>query len=261
MNYGLNISASGVMTSLYRQNVLSNNLANVGTPGFKPDLPYIKQREAVRREDGLMNLPSNRLLERLGAGALLGFNRTSSAQGDLEVTGNPLDAAIRGAGYFVVEASARDGEKRIRLSRDGRFTLNEEGTLVTAASGLAVLDESGRTITIDRSAGPVSIGGDGSISQGGRPLARIQVSRVRGEPLLRKIGNNLYEPTSAQVQAMEPASGVQVVGGSIERSAVDPVQAIMGITDAGNAVASNARMIQLQDDMIGRAINTFGRVA
>lgn len=261
MNYGVNISASGVMTSMYRQDVLSNNLANILTPGFKPDTPFVKQRDAARIEDGLMNMPSNRLLERLGAGTLLAPNRTSRAQGDLEVTGNPLDAAIRGTGYFVVEAASGGGENRIRLTRDGRFTLNANGQLVTAASGLSVLDDGGRVINVDRAAGSLAIGRDGTITQRGRAVARIQVGVVPEPDSLKKIGDNLFEPTSSQADRLTSSEDAEVIGGSLERSGVDPVMAIMGVTSAGSAVANNARMIQLQDEMMGRAINTLGRLA
>src|SRR4051812_42884899 len=71
MSYGLQISASGVMTSLYAQDVYANNLANMDTPGFKPEIPSIMPRLAVRQEDHLPFMPSNALLERLGGGALL----------------------------------------------------------------------------------------------------------------------------------------------------------------------------------------------
>ncbi len=261
MNYGLNISASGVVTNMYRQDVMANNLANVGTVGFKPDSAFVMQRDAVRIEDGLMSLPSNALLERLGAGTLLGRNRVSQKQGELETTGNPLDAAIRGSGFFVMQAEGSGGEQRVRLTRDGRFTLNENGRLVGSATGLAVLDESGRTINVDRRAGALAINRDGTITQGGRAVAKMQVSTVPDAWSLKKLGDNLFEPTAGQANRMEASGDAEVVGGALEQSGVDPVQAIMGVTNAGSAVSSNARMMQLQDELMGRAINTLGRVS
>lgn len=263
MNYGISIASSGVLTSMYRQDVLANNLANLDTPGFKPDMPFAKSRDAERAEDDLLTLPSNELLERLGAGTLLAPNRTSQAQGELQETHNPLDAALKGAGFFVVQAPgdpASTPDDRVRLTRDGRFTLNAKGTLVQATTGLPVFDRSDRPIVINRLAGPVMIREDGTITQNNRAVGRLQITEVPDPSTLKKIGDNLYQPDEVQAAAMRP-SRATVIGGSIERSAVDPIRAIMGVTSAAGDVASNARMIQMHDEMMGRTINTFGRVA
>ncbi|MBC7773009.1 MAG: flagellar hook-basal body protein [Pyrinomonadaceae bacterium] len=263
MNYGLNVAASGVLTSMYRQDVMANNLANLDTPGFKADVPFTRQRDVVRVEDHLMAMPSNQLLERLGAGLLLSPNRTSHTQGDLQLTSNPLDAAIKGTGFFVVQApgdSAGPTGDRVRFSRDGRFTLDATGTLVQAASGLPVFDTSDREIVLDRLAGTVTIHENGTITQNNRPVAQLQLMDVPDPSMLKKVGDNLYQPSASQLAAMKP-SQASVIGGSIERSAVDPIKAIMGVTSAASDVGSNARMMQLQDEIMGKAINTFGRVA
>src|SRR5881396_1878551 len=118
MSYGLQISASGVMTSLFAQDVYANNLANIDTPGFKADIPSIMPRQAVRQEDGLPFLPSNKLLERLGGGVLLNPNRVDFTQGSFKDTGNPLDLAISGDGFFVVRDETDKQTERVRLTRD-----------------------------------------------------------------------------------------------------------------------------------------------
>jgi flagellar basal-body rod protein FlgG len=235
MNYGLYVSASGVLTSMYRQDVLANNLANVNTAGYKPDAVATRQREAARVEDGLAGMPSNRLLERLGAGALLAPNRTSFAQGAMETTGNPLDAAIQGPGFFKVSAGAGSGKDRIRLTRDGRFTTDSQGRLMT-------------------------IKADGGIEQNGVTVARIGLVEAPNLGALQKVGGNMFRPTATQAAGLRPATGT-IQPESIERSGVDPIQAMLGITNASMAVSNNARMIQLHDDLMNRAINTLGRVA
>lgn len=259
MNYGLYLSASGVLTSMYRQDVLANNLANVGTPGFKPDFVSTRQRDAARIEDGLSGLPSNRLLERLGAGALLAPNRTSFAQGVLEPTGNQLDAAIQGPGFFMVSAGSQTGGEKIRLTRDGRFALNAGGQLVMAAGGLPVLDENKVPIQVNGAAGPVRING-ADVEQNGAAVARIGLVDVPNTGGLQKAGGNLFRPTASQVASLQPAAGT-MQSQSVERSGVDPIQAMLGIMSASSAVSSNTRMIQVQDDLMNRAINTLGRIA
>lgn len=109
MNYGLQISASGVLTSMYRQDVLANNLANMSTVGYKPDVPTTMLRDPARIEDDLGFMPSNDLIERLGAGVLSAPNRVSFAQGALETTNRPMDLAIEGDGFFVVRNDSGGG--------------------------------------------------------------------------------------------------------------------------------------------------------
>lgn len=259
MNYALQLSASGVLTSLYRQDVLANNLANVDTVGFRPDIAATRQRDPVTREDGLMNLPSNRLLERLGAGVLLQPGRVSTAQGPIEITNNPLDVAIEGDGFLVVQLDAGSPSDRLRLTRDGRMTVNSEGWLVQSASGLPVLDQTGDRIRVDHDAGPLAIGTDGTIRQRGGEVGRLQFVSVPDPSTLAKAGNGHFRPDAQQASSLVPASG-QIRGGAVERSGVDPIKAMMGVTDAAGDVASNSRMIQLVDELTGRLLTTVGRV-
>jgi flagellar basal body rod protein FlgG len=258
MNYALQLSASGVLTSMYRQDVLANNLANVDTVGFRPDIAATRQRDPVTREDGLMNLPSNRLLERLGAGVLVQPSRVSTTQGPIEVTDNPFDVAIEGDGFLVVQVANGGGDDHIRLTRDGRMTVNDQGWLVQATSGYPVVDHAGDRIRIDQDAGPVKIESDGTIRQGRAAVARLQFVSVPDPSRLEKVGNGFFRPDSEQASSLLDPSG-RIRGGAIERSGVDPIKAMMGVTDAAGDVASNSRMIQLVDELTGRLLSV-GRV-
>ena len=253
MNYGLYVSASGVLTSMYRQDVQANNLANVNTAGFKPDIAATVARDAARVEDGVAYLPSNMMLERLGAGVLLAPNRVSQEQGTLQKTDGPLDLAIEGDGYFTVQTP--DG---VRLSRDGRMTMDTSGLLVQAASGYPVLDSAEQVIRLDPARpGGVMVGMDGTVSQGGGDAVRIGLVSV--DPAgVRKVGDSLLEAPAAAVRGR--AAG-RVRQGMVEGSAVDPVKAMMGVTNAALAVGGNSRMIQLFDELMNRAISTFARIA
>ncbi|MDX2118226.1 MAG: flagellar hook-basal body protein [Planctomycetota bacterium] len=257
MNYGFQISASGVLTSLYRQDVAANNLANARTVGFKPDVAATRQRPAVREEDGLPNLPSNTLLERLGGGVLLQRNRVTFEQGNLESAG-PLDLAFQGDGFFVVRESVNGANDRIRLSRDGRMTRNSDGILVQAGSGMPILDAQNRPIPLPD--GPVQVGTDGVIRQGTRELARIRLVSVPDTSRLTKIGDSLFQAPNDAVAGMRPATGI-VKQGFVEQAAIDEIKAMMDVTDAGRDVDANLGLIQQQDRMLDRAINTLGRVS
>lgn len=259
MNYGLQISASGVLTSMHRQDVLANNLANITTTGFKEDLVTFRARAVVRDEDGVRHLPSNRMLEQLGAGVLVEPTRTSFEQGTIETTDNALDVAIRGEGFLVVQHAegARDG--MLRLTRDGRMTLDERGRLVRSTDGMLVLDSRDRPIRVDRDR-PVEITTEGEVVQDGGVVARLGLVTVQDETALIKQGGNVWGVTEGN-RGLVRAGRVRLQPRAIEASAVDPIRAMMGITSAGHAVAGNARMIEMQDRMTGLAINTLGRVS
>lgn len=253
MSYGLQIAASGVFTALYRQDVYSNNLANMDTPGFKPDIPSSTPRRAVREEDGVWNLPSNRLLERLGAGTLLNRNSISFAQGSLRDTGNPLDVGIRGEGFFAV----KDGDKTL-LTRDGRFTRNAQGMLTLAAGGLPILDDGGNPITIPEG-GSLTIDGMGTLRVNGAAIARLQVLDIADRASLEKAGHSLFSVPDEILKTAKRAGG-EVRQFSVEESGADEVLTIMQITSASRDVDANASMIREHDRLLDRAINTLGRV-
>lgn len=111
MNYGLYLSASGVLTNMYRQDVIANNLANVETVGFKLDLPSIRQRDPESIEDSFGSDVSKRLLDKLGGGVLAAQQRINFSPGPIEKTGAPLDVALDSPGAFFC------GQRRQRSTK------------------------------------------------------------------------------------------------------------------------------------------------
>jgi flagellar basal-body rod protein FlgF len=258
VNYGLQISASGMMTSLYRQDVWSNNLANASTAGFKADFPIARQRDVVRIEDGVMQLPSNEMLERLGGGVLMDRNRINFSQGSLQSTANPLHLAIQGDGYFLVREAGDSTSDRIKMTRDGRFVRNAQGTLVMAAGGLPILDEQNRPITISDEA-PVTIRPDGTILQKNEQIAKLAFIEFPDQGRLKKQGEGLFSADSTTMSSKRPATG-KLVQGAIEQSSVDEIKAMLSMQSAARDVSGNAGMIQAHDRSMDRAINVFGRL-
>lgn len=259
MYYGIQLAASGALTSLYRTDVLANNLANVSTAGFKPDLVYTRQRDTARVEDDLPFLPSNDLLEHLGAGAHMAPNAVDHRQGDLAQTGNTLDLAIEGEGFFVLRALTDGDDTMHRFTRDGRFTLDASSRLVSVTTGLPVMSEANRPIVL-RSEGGVTVDADGLIRQGGDPVARIQVRDVPDRGLLTRVGDGQFALNEEAINRSVPAPGA-VRQGMLEGSAVNAVDAMIGVQNAARAVGTNIAMIAYQDRMIEQAINTFARTA
>jgi flagellar basal-body rod protein FlgG len=258
MNYGLYLAASGTLTSLHRMDVVANNLANSETPGFKPLVASTRQRETAQVEDRLATLPSNVLLERLGGGVMLMPTRVSLRQGNLETTNRPFDVAIEGTGFLVLRQGAGTGPESLRFSRDGRLAINPRGTLVQASTGLPVLDTTDRPITLAQNEA-VSIDSSGNVSQGGRQVASIQVAEVPQTQGLRPAGNGLLTTSPAVMAKRTPATGAQLRQGTIERSAVDPLKAMLAISAAERDAGGSARLIQMFDQLMDRAVNSFGR--
>ncbi len=258
MNYGMYLSASGILTGMARQDVLANNLANMSTAAFKPDFAPVMQRQAARQEDGLGSLPSNRMLEKLGGGALLANTRTDFTPAGLDVSDNALDIGIDGPGFFVVDTGRGVGDQRLRLTRDGRLTLDAQSRLVRAADGLPLVDEGKRQITLDPTL-PIEIGDDGVIRQGDGEVARLRLASPRDTTTLTKDGEGLYA-FAGQTLPGGGARGV-IRQHTVERSGVDPFKALMAITRAGSAVENNSRLLTLHDQALGRAIATLGRVS
>ena len=127
MNYGLYLSAMGVLANSQRQDVIANNLANAETVGFKKDLALFKEQRTEAQLRGRAH-QSNDLLEPLGGGLVPSGTTLDLSQGPIENTSNPLDVAIVGDGYFAV----RNGEN-LMLTRAGRFQVDRNGVLATDA--------------------------------------------------------------------------------------------------------------------------------
>lgn len=258
MNYGLHLATTGALVNLHRMDVLANNLANVGTVGFKPELVAARQRLVARAEDGLMSYPSNALMEKLGGGVLSGPNRVSFEQGPLEANGGPLDLAIEGEGFFVMRDDTDVTGDYQRLTRDGRMMLDKSSRLVSATTGLPVMDVGNRAIEI-REPGQVQIGTDGTVRQGEKIVGQIQVIDVPDRTALTKIGHSMFRATADALANRQQARG-QVRQGMVEGSAVDAVSTMMAVTEAGRAAQANLNVIQGQDRLMDRAINVLGRV-
>lgn len=259
MNYGMYLAASGVLTNLYRQDVIANNLANVNTPGFKADMVFQEARLPERLEDPAAGVDPQLLLEQLGGGTLSAPTYISQTQGSLEQSSNPLDLAIQGDGYFMLEGDAENPADSFRLTRDGRFTLNTQGELVHATSGRRVLDEDGRPIELDP-AQAVHVDAAGHLLQGGAVVARLNLVQPDDPAALTKTGGNLFRVANDNLELLEPATGT-VQQGFIENSSVDAIMTLNEMMGAAKSAQASARMMQYHDHILGQAIGTFGRVA
>ncbi|MEM1354257.1 MAG: flagellar hook-basal body complex protein [Planctomycetota bacterium] len=264
MNYGLYLSASGVMVNAHRQDVLSNNLANVNTTGFRPQFSDVRQRPPERIEDQVADFGvSQHMLERLGGGVYAGRHHTSFAAGAPVYSDRPLDAALtRGDSFFAVEQlDPNTGQPAIRLTRDGRFDVNAEGELVTS-SGHRVLDPNDRPIQITAGAS-VEFGPQGQVIQKDNQGVTIREDRLQvaqaDTARLQHLGENLFEMLDGDSRELVAAPTIKPR--HYEASGTNAVATMMQIVSATKAATGNANMIKYHDLMMDQSINTFGRVA
>jgi len=263
MNYGLYLSASGVMVNTHRQDVFSNNLANVNTAGFKPMFTDIRQRPAETVEDGPVDYGlSNALLDKLGGGVFGDEQRIAFGTGTPIQSGNPLDAALTQDNvFFVVEhMNPKTGAADVRLTRAGQFTTNRNGELVTQ-TGHRVLDDGGQPIQIDAARAEVRNNGVVELMDDqGNSLGRAQLQVVSADlQALKPDGKNLFKMTAGD--SRQAIDNPVLLPRHYEGSGTSAIQTMMQIVGATKSATGNAKMIQYHDQMLNASINTFARVA
>ena len=253
MIYGLYLSAGGVLSSSYRQDVLANNLANSETVGFKKDVPLFRQRLT---EAQLRRLPpgpaTNALLEPIGGGIFANPTLIDSSQGELEPTRSPLDVAIEGRGYFAVD----DGGET-RLTRNGQFAVDREGHLILSnENGQKVLDARQQPIKLEPTGG-VAIGADGTVTQHRQPVAQLGLFDVANRSLLHKQGGTLLRYGD---QELLPAERGTLHAEFVERANVDPATELAALMDTQRQLEANANMIRYQDQTLSKLVNEVGKI-
>jgi flagellar basal body rod protein FlgG len=256
MIYGLYLSATGVMTNSYRQDVIANNIANAETVGFKKDLALFDQRltEAQQRRlstSGPLS-PTSKLLENLGGGLLAHPTAIDTGQGEFEPTGSPLDMAIEGDGFFAVNAG---GETR--LTRNGQFAIDSAGHLTLSnARGEQVLDVEKQPIQLEPG-GYVRIDKEGTVTQFGRPVARLGVFDVADRSKLAKQGGTLIGYGAQDLQA---ATHATLHPEATERANVDSATELSALMDTQRQLEANANMIRYQDQTLAKLVNEVGKL-
>jgi flagellar basal-body rod protein FlgF len=256
-------ATAGMMTMLSRVQTISNNLANIDTPGFREDtlrLTSFPQQLMARLFAG-----GNRVIGSTINGIVNESMATHFNQGSLRQTDGQLDLAINGDGFFAVQTT-----QGVRYTRDGTFRRDGANQLVTSQGDL-VLSAAGTPITLPP--GAISISAEGQIrvtplttnGQTGpvdQPVAQLGVYTFAEPGQLRKTSANQFEdPTGlAQATAQGAAGASTVHQGFLENSNVDPARAMADMMVAQRSYEASAKMLQLQDDMTGRAVSDVGRL-
>jgi flagellar basal-body rod protein FlgF len=239
------VGLSRQMTLRRELDVVANNIANADTNGFKVEQLLLGSEVGERARNAFVRPGVSFVLDK-GVGRDYG-------QGALEQTGRSLDFAIEGEGAFFKLSDGR-GEA---YTRDGSFTLDPEGRLVT--QGGAAVQGDGGEIILDRALGEPAVGADGTISQNGQPVGRLAVVRFDALGALEKDGDGLYRNAS-NVQP-QTATDVQVRQGMLEGSNVNPILEITNLIEIQRAYESVTRMIENANDLSRRSVERLGRVS
>jgi flagellar basal-body rod protein FlgF len=219
----------------FRMDVVANNIANISTNGFKR---HFSDVEAENAGAAIGSVPQN---------PALAATPLDLRQGSFDYTGNPLDLAIEGPGFFQVETGGG-----VRLTRNGRFTLDAEGQLVTS-SGASVLDIGGAPVQVPLDAGNIVVAKDGTVSAGGQVVARLGVVNA----VVASEGGGLYLPVTAPEQ--DTAFGVRQ--GALEASNVSAVSELAEMIEIQRAYERAASLTNSEHERMRHVIQIMGRSA
>lgn len=228
-NFGFADAVHGSLAQQRQVEIISNNLANVSTPGYKADRMLFND---------LMGRRVYSVME----------------QGPMEVTDQPLDFGIRGDGYFQVRT-----KNGIRLTRAGAFNMDSEGTLRTPAGDL-VLGAGNATITLNPNGGRPHVDEEGGIHQNGELVGQIGVVEVVDPNNLEKEGLNLFSAKGGKAPATRPAQDYRLVQGVLEQSNATVVREMVGMIDSFRGFESYQKAIHVMQEIDQKAATQLGRV-
>jgi flagellar basal-body rod protein FlgF len=230
MGSGYYAALTGLVARTQALDTAAGNLANAQTPGYRAEREYF--RSTLLGQDAL----DSQLGHTVNNFGLLGGDMLNMGQGALDQTGNPLDLAIEGQGFFEIQTA-----NGVRLTRDGSFHRSGNGTLVTGR-GEPVLDVNGKPIVMPP--GEVSIGADGVVSIAGGTVASLGVVTFAPGVQLKAEGTNRYvAPDGAKAVQSKDATVHQ---GTIEAANQDVIQGTLDLI-----------VMQRQAEMMQKALTTF----
>jgi flagellar basal-body rod protein FlgF len=224
---------SGLMREMQ---VVAHNIANLSTAGFR--------REGVVFSEHVERMDTGPSLSMADASG----RQVDLSEGTLSQTGGTFDFAIRGEGFFLVEAP--QGQ---RLTRAGNFTPNAAGELVNP-DGHRLLDAGAAPVFVPPDAGPVTLGQDGTLSAGALPLAQIGLWQPTDPLAMRHEAGTLFEGGT-----LEPAEGATLLQGFVEESNVEPVNEITRMIEVQRAYEQGQAFLAREDERVRGVIQTLGR--
>lgn len=254
---GLYTAWTGMANEQKRLDVISNNMANSNTVGYKDEKvasQAFDQVLGIKIRDGSQAYHNQRIGS-LSLGVKIGETYTDYKQGSVRQTNNTYDVALSGSGFFTVHVTDKTGNVHTRYTRDGRFTLTQSGLLVDA-DGNPIQGENG-DIVIDPSSKQVTISSTGVITADGETIDTLKLVDFENYDYLKKYGDTMYEPV---VGATMVDATAEVLQGYTEQSNVNVVSEMVDMITITRAYEANQKVIRSYDSMLDRAVNQVGRL-
>lgn len=255
---GLYTAYTGMVNEQNRMDIMTNNLANASTVGYKKEGSTSQSFNdvlTVKIKDQSVGM---RNVQRIGIknpGVKIGENYTDYTQGSFRITDNTYDLALAGDGFFAIEFTNKAGETDTKYTRAGQFTLNKDGYLVTE-EGDYVLDTQNRRIRLNTLLDS-KITDDGTIYQNDQAVARIQVTDFEDYDYLEKYGETYYQPIEGDKTTTADA---QVKSGYLEMANVQIVSEMVNLISITRAYESNQKVVQTIDGTLDVAANQIGKL-
>jgi len=249
---GLYTAASGMVASMRRMEMVTNNIANAQTVGFKQDRSALSTfNDVLILQDGTpLAARTDGSVGRMALAAVSEEPMIDFTQGSVQQTGRGLDFALEGPGFFTIQT--QDG---LRYTRDGSFTRDSLGRLTTSEGDL-VLGTDLRPITIPP--GKMLVGLDGTLTVDEEPFGQLAIVEFGLDQPLKKVGNNQFVARNPDDQPRLSAS-TAVHQNAVEVSNLDMAGAQTTMLELQRAYQASQRLIQYQDEMVGRAVNEIAR--
>ncbi len=239
---GIYTATSGMLVQGVNTDVIANNLANIDTVGYHRQTAHVRSfpEMLLQREYKDERQP----IGRLGTGAVVDGSHSSFLPGRIHSTGNSLDFALIGPGFFSV-----DTPEGPRYTRDGQFTLNGTGWLVTA-DGHRVRGENGPIFVGNDD---ITIRADGFVMIDGEIQDRLLLVEFPDRGGLLKQGANLYEATEATGPIFR--FNATIKQGALEMANVNVIREMVNLIEVQRSYEANQKLVQAYDDTLGKAVN------
>ena len=254
---GLYTAYTGMLHQQNKMDIIANNMANAATTGYKKEGSTSQAFDttlAIKIKDQTV-APVRQSIGGMNLGVKIGESYTDYSQGAFRTTGNTYDLAISGEGFFLVQFTNKAGETSIKYTRDGSFTVNKDGYLVTK-DGDYVLDNSRNRIKVDPMK-DTRIDEMGLITQDGAAVATIGLTDFEDYNYLEHYGENYYQPVAG---ATQKAANAQIFEGYLEASNMQVVSEMVNMITVNRAYESNQKVIQTIDTTLDKAVNQLGTV-
>ncbi len=254
---GLYTAAAGALVAQSQADAIANNLANVNTTGFKRTLLQVESAPEIgiyrfqidpgsASHKGVAVAP---YVGALGTGSQIYDTPTVFSQGPLQQTGNPLDLAIEGSGFFTIQTP-----QGVRYTRNGQFVRNAQGLLSTT-NGNLVLGTNRGPIAVPN--GPFQIAADGTIAQNGQTLGQLQLTQFGNLVALRPEGDSRFVDTGTARPFA--ATNATVQQGFLEGSNANVIRSMVDLISAQRWFEANEKVIYTQDATTGLSITGVGQ--